>query len=64
MSNNKTKFYWLKNGLDYMKCPLCDSKLASCHVGCYCSDKNCPYVDGGAFLTDKEAIKYKDKIIK
>ena len=45
-------------------CPLCDKKLINTHLGALCSDKTCPYCDGFATLTNKQAKRYKDKIIR
>ncbi len=55
---------FIKSSPDFNKCPLCKAELGGCHIGEYCSDENCGYVDGMAWLTDKEAEKYKDVIIK
>lgn len=49
-------------GFDF--CPLCNKPLNFCCAGCYCSDINCTYLDGYATLTNKEARKHKDKIIR
>jgi hypothetical protein len=64
MKKIKKKLYWIKdNEKDSSLCPLCSSKLDSCHIGCFCSKPKCPYVDGGAFLTDNQAKKYRKHII-
>ena len=47
---------------DWTLCPLCDSKLKSCHIGEYCGDEKCGYVDGIVFLTDEEYELIKDKL--
>lgn len=57
----KGKFYWIKSdGTE--NCPLCGAELKGCHVGDYCSNEKCKFVDGIAFLTPFLAKKYKDKI--
>lgn len=57
-------FYPIKSGPDWSKCPLCNSNLQSCGVGVFCSDDNCPYVDGHAWLTEEQAQKFKNLINK
>lgn len=47
---------------DSTLCPLCDSKLSGCHIGVFCSDEKCHYVDGVAFLNAEEQRRYSKKI--
>ena len=55
--------YWCNvNPKDPNLCPLCDSPLKGCHIGEYCGNKGCPYVDGVAWLTKQQVKKYGDKI--
>lgn len=61
--SNMKKFYTIKSGEDWTKCPLCGSKLEGCHLGDYCSNDKCSYVDGLVRLTDEEAVKFKDKLL-
>ena len=58
------KLYHVKGRLDgrWMLCPLCDYKLNSCHIGDYCSNEECHYVDGVAWLDEDEYKKFKDKV--
>ena len=56
------QWYWVQIK-DYNKCPICNSPLAGCHIGEYCSKKGCCYVDGMAFLTSVQAKKYKDILL-
>lgn len=61
----ETKFYyWIKSHpTDFNLCPLCDTKLEkSSDNESFCS--KCAFRDGIARLTEKEAEKIKDKIIK
>lgn len=44
------------------KCPLCEEKIAGCHIGSYCTNKNCGYVDGYAMLTLDKAKQLKEKL--
>lgn len=58
-----THLYWIKNHpKDVTLCPLCNSPLSGCHIGEFCSKKNCPYVDGVAWLTKAQVKKFKNKI--
>ncbi len=59
--------YWVHDnpkGSDL--CPLCDVPLSGCAAGCYCKNKKCPgsYVDGYAYLTNKEKKKAEAKGVK
>ena len=56
------KLYTVKDFPIDNKCPLCGSKLAGCHIGDYCSNKKCGYVDGIACLTEKQAKRLKNKL--
>ena len=38
----------------------CDKELKSCHLGGYCGNEKCGYVDGIVALTPEEAEKIKD----
>jgi hypothetical protein len=59
----KTHFYSVKDHpTDHTKCNLCDSPLTGCHMGSYCSNEKCNYVDGSAWLTEKEAFRLRDKL--
>lgn len=42
------KFYNVKERIDgnFNLCPLCDTELKSCHLGNYCGNEKCGYVDG------------------
>ena len=53
--------YWI-NQKDDGFCVLCGSKMSGCHIGEYCSNQKCGYVDGWADLTDEEAENYKEFI--
>ena len=65
MSLKNRTLYWIKNHpTDSTKCNLCGYELGSCHIGQFCTNDKCQYVDGVAWLTDKQAIKFKDKIIE
>ena len=58
-----THLYWIKNHpTDVALCPLCNSKLAVCHIGEFCSKKYCPYADGVAWLTKAQVKRFKNKI--
>ena len=58
----KKSLYWVKdNDENFNNCPICNSKLISCHVGTYCS--KCDYCDGSIWLTKKQAEKLKSKLI-
>lgn len=59
----KGQLYMIKSNINPNLCPLCNSELKFCHIGEYCSNDECSYVDGYANLTKKEALKYKDKLI-
>ena len=63
MSIKNKKLYWIKESIDSDKCPLCNAILDSCHIGVYCSNNKCGYVDGVAWLTNKQSEKHKDKIL-
>jgi len=64
MKKQKIHLYNIKERSDgnFNLCPLCDSKLDSCHIGVFCSNEPCPYVDGVAFLNETEYKKFKDKV--
>jgi len=54
--------YWIAQKDDGL-CVMCGSKMAYYHIGEYCSNRECKYVDGSADLTDEEVEKFKDVII-
>lgn len=58
------KLYHVKMRLDgnWKLCPLCDDELSGCHIGDYCSNESCHYVDGVAWLNEEEFQKLKDKV--
>lgn len=59
----ETRSYWIKdNPKNPRLCPICDKPLIGCHLGEYCN--NCSYIDGSASLTEEEALKHSDKIIR
>lgn len=55
------EWYWMK--VEDNKCPVCGSELDGCHIGEFCSNDDCHYVDGRAFLTEEQSIKLKDSIL-
>jgi hypothetical protein len=56
--------YWIKeNPKNRMLCPLCDSNLEYTMLGEVCPKAECPYVDGMARLTEKEALIHKEKLL-
>lgn len=61
----ESKCYSIKdNPKGFSFCPLCDSELSGCYLGMFCSKKECPYVDGIAWLTPAEAERFKDLIAR
>jgi Zn-finger nucleic acid-binding protein len=60
----KVKLYTVKERIDgnWKLCPLCDAELSGCHIGGYCSNEGCHYVDGVAWLDKVEYKKFKDKV--
>lgn len=57
------KLFWIKESERESCCPLCVSPLGHCSIGVYCKDKECPYVDGVAWLTPAQIQKFKSKIL-
>jgi hypothetical protein len=55
------KAYWINQHNSV--CVLCGHKIGGCHLGDYCTNPECPYVDGKATLTEEEAKKFKKFII-
>lgn len=58
-------FYNVKNREDgnWNLCPLCDSELKSCHVGTFCGNEACGYVDGIVYVGSPEEFeKLKSKL--
>lgn len=44
------------------KCKYCGSKIEYCHLGEYCSNPECGYVDGHYFPKESEGTKIAAKI--
>lgn len=63
-TRKNVKLYNIKDRPDgnWMLCPLCDSRLRSCHIGVFCGTEGCHYVDGVAWLNESEAERFKDRI--
>ncbi len=60
-----TKSYWVKD--DGIHCPICGVEMDGCHIGSFCSKEKggCgKWCDGRADLTDAEAEKFKEIIIR
>jgi hypothetical protein len=62
-TKSQSEFYWIKSNTDGI-CVLCNSKIHYCHVGEYCSNNECPYVDGMASLDADQAEKFKEYILQ
>lgn len=64
MSAEVPKFCSVKERADgnWKLCPLCDAPLEGCHIGGYCSNKDCGYVDGSVWLLAAERERLKDKL--
>jgi|ERR1017187_3344352 hypothetical protein len=63
IKDSQRKMYSIINS-NNGNCVLCGSKISSCSMGEYCSNLDCTYCDGYARLTEEEAKKFKDKIMK
>ena len=50
-----------RNDNNHMLCPICNSKLASCHIADFCEKKGCGWSDGLVSLTEKQAIALAKK---
>ncbi len=46
---------------NWMLCPICGAKLDSCHIVLFCEKRGCPWSDGSASLTEKQAIALAKK---
>ena len=59
----KKHLYWIKNHpTDHNLCPLCEAPLKGCHIGDYCSNDGCGYVDGVCWLTEEQVKKFGNKV--